>query len=118
MQPMLLTFSQQIAIEGGHFQYVLDELLNYLHQITVYQSIGDNNPLISPSAEIKTLAQQFSPEDIQLFYQIGLKGREEMHLAPTLAIGFNMTMLRMLTFRPAPKVNYSSFSLYKKLSHN
>ena len=55
--PMLLVLSQQIAIEGGHFQYVLDELLNYFHQITVYQSIGDNNPLISPSAEIKTLAQ-------------------------------------------------------------
>jgi DNA polymerase-3 subunit gamma/tau len=99
--PMLLTLSQQIAIEGGHFQYVLDELLNYCHQITVYQSIGDQNPLISPSEEIKTLAKQFSAEDIQLFYQFGIKGCEEIHLAPTLAIGFNMTILRMLTFRPA-----------------
>lgn len=99
---MLLTLSQQIATEGGHFQYVLDELLNYFHQITVYQNIGDHNPLISPSVEVKSLAQQFSAEDIQLFYQFGLKGCEEIHLAPTLAIGFNMTMLRMLTFRPAP----------------
>lgn len=101
--PQLLTLSQQITIEGSHFQYVLEELLNYLHQITVYQSIGDHNSLISPSAEVKMLAQQFSPEDLQLFYQIGLKGQEEMHLAPALAIGFNMTILRMLTFRPAPK---------------
>ncbi len=99
---MLLTLSQQIAIEGGHFQYVLDELLNYFHQITVYQSIGDHNPLISPSIEVKSLAKQFSAEDIQLFYQFGLKGCEEIHLAPTLAIGFSMTLLRMLTFRPAP----------------
>ena len=100
--PAMLTLSQQIAIEGGHFQYVIDELLNYLHQIAVYQSIGDINPLINPTDEIKNLATQFSNEDIQLFYQIGLKGREEIHLAPTLAIGFNMTLLRMLTFRPAP----------------
>ena len=100
----LITLSQQITTEGGHFHYVLDELLNYLHQMTVYQCLGDNNPLISPSAEIKSLAKQFSGEDIQLFYQIALKGREEIHLAPTLDIGFNMTMLRMLTFRPAPKV--------------
>ncbi|CAM2897483.1 DNA polymerase III, gamma and tau subunits [Legionella steigerwaltii] len=99
----VLKISQCISIEGGHFQYVLDELLNYLHQIAIYQTIGDNNPLIKPSSEIITLAQHISAEDIQLFYQIGLKGREEIHLAPTLVIGFNMTMLRMLTFRPAPK---------------
>ncbi|KTD62317.1 DNA polymerase III subunit gamma/tau [Legionella shakespearei] len=99
----LLTLSQEIAVEGSHFQYVLDEMLNHLHHITVYQSIGDNNPLISPTEHIKFLAKQFSPEDIQLFYQIALKGKEEIHLAPTLTIGFNMTLLRMLTFRPAPK---------------
>lgn len=101
--PALLTLSQEIAVEGSHFQYVLDEILNHLHHITVYQNIGDNNPLISPTDQIKFLANQFSPEDIQLFYQIALKGREEIHLAPTLTVGFNMTVLRMLTFRPAPK---------------
>ncbi|CEG58748.1 DNA polymerase III subunit gamma/tau [Legionella fallonii] len=101
----LLQLSQQIANEGGHFQYVLDELLNYFHLINIYQNIGDQNALISPSMEVKSLANQFSKEDIQLFYQIALKGCEEIHLAPTLAIGFNMTMLRMLTFKPAPPAN-------------
>jgi DNA polymerase-3 subunit gamma/tau len=102
--PKILTLSQNIANEGGHFQYVLDELLNYLHQMAVYHAIGDHNALISPSVEIKSLSALLSAEDVQLFYQISLKGREEIHLAPTLAIGFNMTLLRMLTFRPAPKV--------------
>ncbi|WP_058534479.1 DNA polymerase III subunit gamma/tau [Legionella saoudiensis] len=101
--PNILTLSQSIANEGGHFQYVLDELLNYLHQMAVYQAIGDHNALISPSPEIKNLSAIVSAEDVQLFYQISLKGREEIHLAPTLAIGFSMTLLRMLTFRPAPK---------------
>lgn len=99
----VLRINQCISSEGGHFQYVLDELLNHLHQMAIYQTIGDNNPLISPPSEIMALAHLISAEDTQLFYQIGLKGREEIHLAPTLIIGFNMTLLRMLTFRPAPK---------------
>lgn len=101
----LIQVSRQIAREGGHFRYVLDELLDYLHQITVNQSLAGDNPLISSTPEIKALATQLSPEDIQLFYQIGIKGTEEMHLAPSLAIGFEMTLLRMLTFRPAPRVD-------------
>ncbi|HHF7373842.1 DNA polymerase III subunit gamma/tau [Legionella bozemanae] len=109
----VLKISQCISIEGGHFQYVLDELLHHLHQIAIYQTIGDNNPLISPPPEIKTLAQHISAEDIQLFYQIGLKGREEIHLAPTLIIGFNMTVLRMLTFRPVPKETPPPLAPYK-----
>lgn len=107
---MLLQLNQQIAAEGEHFYYVIDELLTYLHHITLFQSIGDTNPLISPIEAVKTLAQEFSPEDVQLFYQIALKGREELHLAPTLSIGFNMTMLRMLTFRPAPRAPMQKFS--------
>ncbi len=97
----LLTISEQILIEGGHFHYVLDTLLQYLHQICIYQHLGTNNPLITPSAELINLAALYSPEDVQLFYQIAIKGREELGLAPTVTIGFNMTLLRMLTFRPA-----------------
>lgn len=113
---MLMTLSQQIAIEGGHFEYVLDEMLTHLHQISVFQSIGDNNPLISPTTEVKALAIQFTAEDIQLFYQIALKGREEIHLAPTLTIGFNMTLLRMFTFRPAPNVSLPLLAFQKNSS--
>lgn len=116
--PTLLTLSQQIAVEGSHFQYVLDEILSHLHHITVYQNIGDNNPLISPTDEIKSLAKQFSPEDIQLFYQIALKGREEIHFAPTLTIGFNMVMLRMYTFRPVPQVSAPLLAFQQSKSEN
>ncbi|MBA3536425.1 MAG: DNA polymerase III subunit gamma/tau [Tatlockia sp.] len=101
----LIHLSRQIGSESGEFHYVLDELLDYLHQITIAQSITTDNSFLSPQPEIKALAQLFSPEDTQLFYQIGIKGTEEIHLAPTLAIGFEMTLLRMLTFRPAPMMH-------------
>ena len=101
----LITVSRQIAEEGGHFGYVLDELLDYLHQIMICHCITSDNPLIRAQAEISVLANQLSPEDTQLFYQIGLRGSEEMHLAPTLAIGFEMVLLRMLAFKPASAIN-------------
>lgn len=100
----LLAISKKIAEEGAHFRYVLDEMLSYLHQISINLSIEGTHQLISPAPEITELSTQFTPEDTQLFYQIGLKGLHDMTLAPTVAIGFEMTLLRMYTFKPATKI--------------
>lgn len=102
----IINISRQIAQEGGHFNYVLQELLDDLHQITLCQNLGEGHPLIAFTSEIKILANHLSPQDIQLFYHIALKGLDEMHLAPTLIMGFEMTLLRMLAFKPAETVKY------------
>ena len=99
----LIIISQQIATEGGNFHYVVDEILSYLHQISLTQNIPDNNPLIPQEPEVLVLSAQIPKEDVQLFYQIGIKAIEDMYVAPTLAIGFEMMLLRMYTFRPAPQ---------------
>lgn len=101
----LLDISKKIADEGGHFRFVLDEMLGYLHQISVSQTISGNHQMISPSPEIAALSVQLTPEDAQLFYQIALKGTQELPLAPTMAIGFEMTLLRMYTFKPATQLS-------------
>jgi DNA polymerase-3 subunit gamma/tau len=46
------------------------------------------------------LASTFGPDEIQLFYQIALHGRNEMHLAPDEYAGFTMALMRMLAFAP------------------
>jgi DNA polymerase-3 subunit gamma/tau len=46
------------------------------------------------------LAQRFAPDEVQLYYQIALHGRNDMHLAPDEYAGFTMTLLRMLAFAP------------------
>src|SRR6202043_3579758 len=46
------------------------------------------------------LAQAISPEDVQLYYQIALGGRRDLGVAPEPRMGFEMTLLRMLAFRP------------------
>ena len=97
----LLTLSQAIAKEGGQYAYVLGELLSYLHQLSLLHILPQETPLTA-------LTQTLSPEDTQLFYQIALKGQEELPLAPTRAIGFEMTLLRMHAFRPASTVAAAS----------
>ncbi|OGV46055.1 MAG: DNA polymerase III, subunit gamma and tau [Legionellales bacterium RIFCSPHIGHO2_12_FULL_42_9] len=96
----VVTLSRQIAEEGSYFTYVLDELINYLHQITLHHVLPSEHLLLTSSAEIRELAQQLGANDTQLFYQIALLGAKDMVLAPTLVIGFEMTLLRMLSFRP------------------
>lgn len=96
----LISLSRQVGGEGGHFRYVLEELLTYLHQVTVNQHLVSNAVSSEIEPEIKKLAEKLSPEEVQLFYQIGIKSSKEIHLAPTPAIGFEMTLLRMLTFKP------------------
>jgi len=51
--------------------------------------------------ELRRLASAFAPDEIQLFYQIALHGRNELHLAPDEYAGFTMALIRMLAFAPA-----------------
>ena len=95
---------QQIAIlaqQNPDFSNVLGDMLSMLQQIAVAQvvtsSVDKNQPF---GASILQLAKQMQPEDVQLFYQIGLIGRRDLPFAPEPRGGFEMILLRMLTFRP------------------
>ena len=50
--------------------------------------------------EALTLLAKLSEEDLQLLYQIGLIAKRDMELAPSLSSGFDMALLRMVTFIP------------------
>jgi DNA polymerase-3 subunit gamma/tau len=52
------------------------------------------------AGSLTRLAQAISPEDVQLYYQIALGGRRDLAMAPEPRAGFEMTLLRMLAFRP------------------
>jgi DNA polymerase-3 subunit gamma/tau len=79
------------------YHHVLAECLTLLHQAAIVQ-IVPGQPV---SETINALAQKFSAEEIQLYYQIALLGRKDLAYAPSPAQGFEMIMLRMLAFRPA-----------------
>jgi DNA polymerase-3 subunit gamma/tau len=52
------------------------------------------------AAEIRRLGRKISREQVQLYYQIALHGRNDLGLAPDEYAGFTMTLLRMLAFAP------------------
>ena len=97
----LLRIADDMAIRSIAFEAALQDLATLLHRIalaqTVPQAIADDEP---ERARLLELAQQFTPEEIQLNYQIAIHGRNEIDLAPDEYAGFTMTLLRMLAFAP------------------
>ncbi|SEN53263.1 DNA polymerase-3 subunit gamma/tau [Nitrosospira multiformis] len=91
------------AMETGSlsFDTALQDLATLLHRLTLAQivpaAIGDDEPEWD---RLFKLARTFAPEDIQLFYQIAIHGREDLGRAPDEYAGFTMTLLRMLAFIP------------------
>ncbi len=101
----LLLKINQLAEKNPDFTTVLSDILSILQQIALVQILPaaiDKND--SHAEAILTLTQQLSPEDVQLFYQIGLIGRRDLPLSPEPKGGFEMIMLRMLAFRPAAMI--------------
>ena len=101
----LLEIADNMAARSVAFDTALQELATLLHRIalaqTVPQAIADDEP---ERVRLLELAQAFTPEEVQLFYQIAIHGRDEIDLAPDEYAGFTMALLRMLAFAPAKGV--------------
>ncbi len=80
---------------------VLDELASLIQRVTVTQLAGTICDDFPDEEIVRPLAEKLAAEDLQLFYQIALIGKRDLHLAPTMRAGFEMILLRMLTFGPA-----------------
>jgi len=99
--PLLLAEVAALAEQGPDFAAVLDDVTGVLHRLAIAQMVpdavdnghGDREALLQ-------LAARFTAEDIQLYYQIGIQGRGDMEHAPDLRTALEMTLLRMLAFRP------------------
>jgi DNA polymerase III subunit gamma/tau len=96
----LMTISQQLKQNGAHFNNILDQILKQLHQITVIQITGTDTAFASKDKALQDLAKAWSPEDVQLYYEIVSLGKKNLMLAPSQHLGFEMTLLRLMTFTP------------------
>ncbi len=93
----------------------LDEFMVILQKIAVLQLIdSDQDDAVN---ELNDLAHVLSKEDVQLYYQIALNGLRDLSSCIDVRSGFEMTLLRMLAFRPAESNidKNSELSLKKKL---
>lgn len=92
----------QFSEQAPNYTAVMDELLQLLHRLTLAQMLPDSvDNAYGDQEQVLQLAQQLSAEELQLYYQMGLLGKRDLHLAPDLRVGFEMALLRMLAFRPA-----------------
>lgn len=97
----LMGIVADLADMAPDFTGVLQDLLSLLHRIALVQAVpGTLDNSTGDQEQVETLAAELTPEDVQLFYQIGLIGQRDLPLAPDPRVGFEMTLLRMLAFRP------------------
>ncbi len=92
----LLTAVTDAVEHGTDLEALLDELLRALHEIALAQA---DSALIEDE-RLRAHARATAPEDVQLYYQIGVLGRRDLPYAPDPRSGVEMTLLRMLAFRP------------------
>ena len=91
-----------MAEHAPNFDSGLDELLGLLHRIAVVQMLpGHTDSSRGDSERVAGIAASLSAEDVQLFYQMALNGKRDLPHAADPRSGFEMTVLRMLAFRPA-----------------
>lgn len=102
----LLAIADEMAARSLSYSVALQDLGSLLHRIALAQTVPQALPHDLPERDdVLRLAAAFDAEEVQLFYQIAVHGRNELGLAPDEYAGFSMTLLRMLAFRPSTGVS-------------
>jgi len=98
----LLAEVAELDRDAPDYDRALIELAAILQRIAIVQVVPDTAGQDEEFdvEELRALAAALLPEDVQLYYQIALGGRRDLAMAPEPRLGFEMTLLRMLAFRP------------------
>lgn len=88
----------QISVD---YLRLMDLILETIQLVTFAQVSEDilDETEVKKSA-LKELASTLSEDDLQILYQIGLIAKRDMTMAPSLSSGFEMALLRMVSFLP------------------
>jgi DNA polymerase-3 subunit gamma/tau len=98
----LLAAVEAIAENAPDWSDLLAGLISLLHRVCVAQVVPEAiDDARGDRAVVTDLAARLSEADVQLYYQTALIGRRDLPLAPDARAGLEMTLLRMLAFRPA-----------------
>ncbi|GAB3313890.1 DNA polymerase III subunit gamma/tau [Haliea atlantica] len=97
----VLDIVARMAEHAPDFAASLDEMLSVLHQLAVQQFLPGSDRLRGDAPGLAELAGRLSAEDVQLWYQMALQGKRDLPWAADPRSGFEMSLLRMLAFRPA-----------------
>ena len=97
----LLVKAQEMAACAVGFDNALGELAMLLQHLALIQAVPSALAHDDPDRGVLLpLSQALSGEQIQLYYQCAIRGKQDLSLAPDEYAGFVMTLLRMLAFTP------------------
>lgn len=100
--PALLDQARRLEQFSPDYVQLLDALVSLLARVALFQASGqpyDEDDEVEP-ATMAELAGAMAPEDLQLYWQIGVMGRRDLPLAGDMRSAFALVLLRMLAFRP------------------
>jgi len=100
----LLAHVRELDHDAPDYDRALIELAAFLQRLAIVQIVPDaaHQDEEFDAEALTRLARALSPEDVQLYYQIALGARRDLAMAPEPRVGFEMSLLRMLAFRPEP----------------
>ena len=97
----LIQKAREMAGNAVGFDSALNDLAMLLQRLALLKTVPGAVAADDPERERLTqLANYFSDEQIQLYYQCVIHGKQDLPLAPDEYAGFVMTLLRMLAFAP------------------
>jgi len=97
----VINLVRTLSEQTPDYFHTLDSLLSALHRIAIAQVLPEGiDNSFGDKQQILELATNFSAEDVQLYYQMGLKGREDLGLSGEISAAFEMLILRMMVFSP------------------
>jgi DNA polymerase-3 subunit gamma/tau len=101
--PGLLAQVAELDRDAPDYDRALADLAAFLQRIAIVQIVPDaaQEDEEFDAEVLARMSRSMRAEDVQLYYQIALAGRRDLSLAPDPRLGFEMTLLRMLAFRPA-----------------
>ncbi|MFT5118565.1 MAG: DNA polymerase-3 subunit gamma/tau [Cellvibrionaceae bacterium] len=111
----ILAGVSKLAEHSPDYSEVIGELIAVFHRIAIAQVVPeaiDNS--LGDRKQIYDFAQKMASEDVQLFYQTALLGRRDLPLSPDARSGLEMTLLRMLAFKPQGVAELPKKGLPKK----
>jgi DNA polymerase-3 subunit gamma/tau len=98
----MLAIAHEMLSQSLSAASALQELAMLLTRLQLLQLAADIETFEDSERErLEALARRFTPEFIQLAYQIAVQGRAELPLAPDEESGLVMTILRLFAFAPS-----------------
>ena len=85
------------------YRQLLADILSVFHQVAVHQLVPESATALDrwDRDAVLKLSSALSPEHVQLCYDLVLQGQRDMQIAPHPRESFEMTLLRMMFFKPA-----------------